>query len=67
MRIDVKVNADFFLEGGFEFCSSGFNKLTHPSRFAGLRRPGWGSLSSAFVVLLAVGDEDVVVISFNDA
>jgi hypothetical protein len=53
MRIDVKINAYLFLEGRFEFSLQSVNKLTHPL--------------VAFVVFLAVADEDVVIISFNNA
>jgi hypothetical protein len=53
MGIDIEIDTDFFLEGGFQFGFQGFHKLTHPP--------------VAFVVLLAVADEDVVIISFDYA
>ncbi len=45
MRINVEADADFFFECGFEFSFKSVDKLTHPP--------------VAFVVLLAVADEDL--------
>ena len=61
VNLMILKNTDLLFEGGFEFSLQRINELTDPSRFAGLRRP-WkrGSLPPAFVVFLAVGDEDVV-------
>jgi hypothetical protein len=53
MRIYIKINTYFFLEGGFEFCLKCLDKLTY--------------LPVTFIVFLAVAYEDVVIISFNDA
>ncbi len=53
MGIDIKIDIDFFLEGGLKFSFQSFNKLTHPP--------------VAFVVFLAVADKDIVIITFNNA
>jgi hypothetical protein len=53
MRVDVEINAYLFLESGFEFSLQRINKLAHPP--------------VAFVVFLTVGDEDVVIVSFDYA
>ena len=48
-----QIDTYLFLKGRFKFILQGINKLTHPP--------------VAFVVFLAVGNEDVIIISFNDA
>jgi hypothetical protein len=52
MRIDIKINTDLLLEGRFQFSLEVIHKFCYPA--------------IVFVVLLAVGDEDVVIVSRND-
>jgi hypothetical protein len=53
MRILIIVNGNVFLEGCLQLCLQSFNKGTYPF--------------IALVVLLAIGDEDVIIISFDYA
>jgi len=53
MRINVKINTDLLLECGFEFPLQVIYKFGYPAIM--------------LVVFLTVADEDVVIISFNDA
>ena len=53
MGIDIKINADLLFECSLKFLLESFYELTNPV--------------VAFVVLLAVADENVIVISFNNA
>ena len=53
VRIDVKINTDLLFEMLIQALSSKLNKFTHPP--------------VSFVVFLAVADEDVVIISFDNA
>jgi hypothetical protein len=53
MWVDVKINADIFLKSNFELLFQVFYNLRDPTII--------------FIILLAVADEDVVIISFNYA
>ena len=51
MRIDVKINTDFFLKSGFELLLQSFDKLSYPA--------------VVLIIFLAVADENVVFVSGN--
>ena len=53
MRVNIEIDTDLFFECGFKFSLKVFHKLSNPS--------------IVLIVLLAVGNEDVVVISGDEA
>jgi hypothetical protein len=53
MRINIKIDTDLFFECGFKFSFQSLYKLIN--------------LPVAFIILLAITDKDVIIISFNNA
>ena len=53
MRIDIKINTDFFLEGSIQFLLEIINEFWHPTII--------------FIIFLSIAEEDVVLKAFNNA